>query len=243
MGLTLIVVASLPIKLWGEAFTTATHLINISPSPVLLNKSPYTLLFHTALKYTQLKTFGCACYPLLRPYNKHKLDFKSACCLFLGYNLQNRGYIYLSPMVRYICLDMLSLMKIFSLTIYLNITSPPPLPCTLNLTAPILILLFFINLLLCMCLVHITTRNCLPLFLILYHLPQCLSHKLKMVLQIHTPWQLAPRLVSSNPKLSCFTPPQLHPSLPPSKKLCLLPHVYKIWLMNIRPFSTIIYGP
>jgi len=78
MGLTLLAAASLPIKFWGEAFTTATYLINILPSPVLHNKSPHLLLFHTAPNYTLLKTFGCACYPLLRPYNKHKLDFKSA---------------------------------------------------------------------------------------------------------------------------------------------------------------------
>ena len=97
MDLTLLVVASLPIKLWGEAFTTTTYLNNILPFPVLQNKSPHVLLFHTAPNYTRLKTFGCACYPLLRPYNKHKLDFKFACFLFLGYNLHNRGYICLSP--------------------------------------------------------------------------------------------------------------------------------------------------
>ena len=32
----------------------------------------------------------------MRPYNKHKLDFRSACCLFLGYSLHNKGYICLS---------------------------------------------------------------------------------------------------------------------------------------------------
>ena len=96
MGLTLHAFASLPIKFWGEAFTTAMHIINILPSPVLQNKSPYELLFHKPPVYNTLKTFGCGCYPLLRPYNKHKLDFKSACCLFLGYSIHNRGYICLS---------------------------------------------------------------------------------------------------------------------------------------------------
>ena len=35
MGLTLLASASLPIKFWGETFTTATHIINILPSLVL----------------------------------------------------------------------------------------------------------------------------------------------------------------------------------------------------------------
>ena len=86
MGLTLLVAASLPIKFWGEAFTTTVHIINILPTPVLSNKTPHASLFNIEPDYRTLKTFGCACYPLLRPYNQHKLDFKSTCCLFLGYS-------------------------------------------------------------------------------------------------------------------------------------------------------------
>jgi len=97
MGLTFLASASLHIEFWGEAFSITTHIINILPSPVLQNKSPYVALFHKDPTYTHLKSFGCACYPLLRPYNTHKLDFKSTCCLFFGYNLYNKGYICLSP--------------------------------------------------------------------------------------------------------------------------------------------------
>jgi len=95
MGFILLASASLPIKFWGEAFTTAMHIINILSSTALQNKSSYELLFQKASIYITLKTFGCGCYPLLRPYNKHKLDFKSVCCLFLGYSLHNKGYICL----------------------------------------------------------------------------------------------------------------------------------------------------
>jgi len=96
MGLTLLSSASLPIKFWGEAFLTVVYIINMLPSHILQNKSPYELLFHKLPDYNTFKTFGCACYPLLRPYNKHKLDFKSACCIFLSYSVHNKGYICLS---------------------------------------------------------------------------------------------------------------------------------------------------
>jgi len=96
MGLTLLVAATLPIQFWGEAFTTAMHIINALPSSVLSNKSPYQMLFKHKPDYTLFKTFGCACFPLLRPYHKHKLDFWFECCLFLGYSLHNKGYLCLS---------------------------------------------------------------------------------------------------------------------------------------------------
>jgi hypothetical protein len=44
------------------------------------------------LHYSLLRTFGCAFYPLRRPYAKHKLEFRSKQCLFLGYSSYQKGY-------------------------------------------------------------------------------------------------------------------------------------------------------
>nr|KYP43070.1 hypothetical protein KK1_035513 [Cajanus cajan] len=39
-----------------------------------------------------MKTFGCACYPCLKPYNQHKLQFHTTKCVFLGYSGSHKGY-------------------------------------------------------------------------------------------------------------------------------------------------------
>lgn len=75
------------ISLWWEAFYTASFLINRMSTFVLNNHSPYQKLHHKLLNYDFLRIFGCACYPLLRPYNQYKLDFHSKKCLFIGYSL------------------------------------------------------------------------------------------------------------------------------------------------------------
>ena len=53
-------------------------------------------MFNKEPDYHFLRTFGCACFPLLRPYHTHKLNFWSQECLFLGYSLSHKGYKCLS---------------------------------------------------------------------------------------------------------------------------------------------------
>jgi hypothetical protein len=49
-------------------------------------------LFGTKPAYSFLRTFGCACWPNLHPYNTHKLTFRSKQCTFLGYSTHHKGY-------------------------------------------------------------------------------------------------------------------------------------------------------
>lgn len=44
-----------------------------------------------------LRTFGCACWPNLRPYNNRKLQFRSRRCVFLGYSNLHKGFKSLDP--------------------------------------------------------------------------------------------------------------------------------------------------
>jgi len=75
VGLTLLAQAKMPLHYWWEAFSTLIYLINKLPSSVNPNESPFSLLFGKRPDYDALKSFGCACYPCLKPYNQHKLQF------------------------------------------------------------------------------------------------------------------------------------------------------------------------
>jgi len=96
-GLALLAQSHLPSNLWVEACLTAVYLINRMPSPTLHHHTPFTKLFKSEPDYSLLRVFGCACYPLLRPYNKHKLEFRSKKCIFLGYSSNHKGYRCMDP--------------------------------------------------------------------------------------------------------------------------------------------------
>lgn len=68
------------------------------PTPILNHNSPYFTLFHHHPYYSFLHSFGCTCFPLLRPYNSHKLSFRSKKCIFLGYSANQKGYRCLDPL-------------------------------------------------------------------------------------------------------------------------------------------------
>lgn len=84
--------ASMSLEYWDHAVTSAVYLINCLPSSSIHQEVPYQRLFKKLPDYKFLKVFGCACYPLLRPYNQHKLEPQSQECLFLGYSLSHKGY-------------------------------------------------------------------------------------------------------------------------------------------------------
>jgi histone deacetylase 1/2 len=92
VGLSLLAHASMPLKFWDEAFLAATYLINRTPTKVLDYSTPFEKLFHEKPDYSMLRIFGCACWPNLRPYNTHKLAFRSTRCAFLGYSNMHKGF-------------------------------------------------------------------------------------------------------------------------------------------------------
>ncbi|KAI5446295.1 hypothetical protein KIW84_014221 [Lathyrus oleraceus] len=76
LGLTLLIQAYFSIPYWDYVFSTIIYLINWLPSSFINFRVPYTLSFKTKPDYKFLRVFDCACFPLLRPYDAYKLDFR-----------------------------------------------------------------------------------------------------------------------------------------------------------------------
>ncbi|KAG8487951.1 hypothetical protein CXB51_018012 [Gossypium anomalum] len=91
-GLSMLAHASMPITYWNDAFSCAVYLLNRLPTAPLAFVSPYEKLFQAKPNYSFLRTFGCLCFPNLRPYNRHKLLLRSTPCTFLGYSPLHKGY-------------------------------------------------------------------------------------------------------------------------------------------------------
>ena len=81
-----------PIQFWSNCVTIATHLINRTPSPLLQNKSPYELLYHTKVDYSFLKVFGCLAFASTLSHNCTKFQSRARICVFLGYPHGIKGY-------------------------------------------------------------------------------------------------------------------------------------------------------
>jgi len=87
------------------AFTTTVYLINRMPKPIIHMKSPFEILFKTIPDYNKLHSFGCLCFPWLKPYMKNKLQPKSKPCIFLGYSKSHHAYFCLEPLSHNICVE------------------------------------------------------------------------------------------------------------------------------------------
>ena len=62
---------------------------------ILACMSLFRKLFCCSPDYSFLKVFGCTAYPLTRPYNKNKFDFRTIRCVSFGYISYHHVYICL----------------------------------------------------------------------------------------------------------------------------------------------------
>lgn len=86
--------STLPLLYWFYAVSTIAHIINKLPTPLLLNKYPRELLFHSS-RFNTFFILWMHLLPLLKPYNNHKLRFHTKPRVFLGYPTHSKGYICL----------------------------------------------------------------------------------------------------------------------------------------------------
>ncbi|CAA0827038.1 Unknown protein [Striga hermonthica] len=60
-------------------------------------RSPYATLHGTGHNFRHLHSFGCLCFPWLRPYTSNKLQPRSKPCIFVGYSSSQYAYLCLDP--------------------------------------------------------------------------------------------------------------------------------------------------
>ena len=76
-------------------FQTSVQSINYMIGKVIKNLCPFELLYNKSPKYKDLRIFGCAAYPWLRPYNKHKYSIQTNQCLYLIHSPTHHGHLCL----------------------------------------------------------------------------------------------------------------------------------------------------
>ena len=62
--------SKVPISFWGDYVTTATFLINRTPSPLLKHNSPFNILFKKELDYHALRSFGSLAFASTLPHQE-----------------------------------------------------------------------------------------------------------------------------------------------------------------------------
>ncbi|GKV48080.1 hypothetical protein SLEP1_g54916 [Rubroshorea leprosula] len=84
--------ANLPLKFWGDCILTTAYLINLTPTPVLSELTPFEKLFNKTPNYHYIKTFGCLCFAHNNSKARNKFDSRASKCVFIGYPFGKRGY-------------------------------------------------------------------------------------------------------------------------------------------------------
>lgn len=81
----------LPISFSAEAIVAATYLSNISPTPLVPDKTPHEAWFGVKPKMSHVKIFGFIAYTHVLSQNVEKLDSRDLTCIFIGYFLKSKA--------------------------------------------------------------------------------------------------------------------------------------------------------
>ena len=79
----------MPKTFWGEALSTAAHLVNKSPSTIINFKCSEEKWTGRKLNLNYLRVFGCEAYA---HQLEGKLDPRAIKCVFVGYQDGTKGY-------------------------------------------------------------------------------------------------------------------------------------------------------
>jgi len=89
--------AKLPKRFWGEAFITAIHVINLSPTVTLDGNVLDNVWFGKNVSYDHLHVFGCKAFVHVPKGERSKLGMKTKQCILIGYGQDEHGYRLYDP--------------------------------------------------------------------------------------------------------------------------------------------------
>lgn len=84
--------AGLPIRFWGEAISTANHLINLTLSKMLHGFTLHEVLFGQKPSYDHLRVFVSSCHVHQNARDKDKFGARSRHYIFVGYPFGKKGW-------------------------------------------------------------------------------------------------------------------------------------------------------
>lgn len=96
-GLVMLFHTTITAKYWAEAFSYVVYIINRLLSSILVNRSPFELLFSVYPAYENFHVFGYHVYSCLCDYAANKFSPKSVPCIFLGYSSHQKGFRCMDP--------------------------------------------------------------------------------------------------------------------------------------------------
>lgn len=93
MARSLLFQSHLPKIFWSFAIKHSVYLINRLPTPLLLQKSPYEVLYKSKPDFFTLHAFGYLAYANSLKAGRTKFDLRASKCIFLGEKLGTKGFL------------------------------------------------------------------------------------------------------------------------------------------------------
>ena len=74
----------------GRSCSRSVYLLNLSPTKVVMNRTPSEACHGRKPSISHLRVFGCVAYVLKHPQTRKKLDEKSEKCIIISYCTQSK---------------------------------------------------------------------------------------------------------------------------------------------------------
>ncbi|XP_060969571.1 uncharacterized protein LOC133036828 [Cannabis sativa] len=85
----------LPLAYWPYLVSTATYLLNRTPSKLFKGLTSFEMLYNKYPQYDHLRSFGCLAYGSTLDSKRHKFSPRSRASIFIGYPMGMKAYTLL----------------------------------------------------------------------------------------------------------------------------------------------------